>query len=137
MKVLARPIKFEEVDAAGIVFFARFVAYAHEAMEDFFSDLDGGYATLILKRRVGLPAVNVAIDFKHPVRYGDTLLIETQVDRIGGRSAVFRYVMKLAATGAVCCELKHTVVTTNLDLLASTDMPADVRALLMAHLANS
>ena len=47
--VFERPIKFEDVDAAGIVFFARFVTYAHEAMEDFFSTLEGGYPRLIIE----------------------------------------------------------------------------------------
>ena len=43
MVSLERPIKFEDVDAASIVFFARFLNYAHEAMERFFAPLEGGY----------------------------------------------------------------------------------------------
>lgn len=45
MIALTRPIKFEDVDA--VVFFARYVTYAHEAMEHFFSAVDGGYPRLI------------------------------------------------------------------------------------------
>ena len=88
-----RPVKFEEVDAANIVFFARFVTYAHEAMEHFFGALRGGYAGLILERRVGFPAVHVEMAFTAPARYGDVLRIETRVARIGNRSAVFWYRM--------------------------------------------
>lgn len=134
MIALKRPIKFEDVDAAGIVFFARFVAYAHEAMEHFFGGVEGGYAGLITKRRVGLPAVKVGISFASPARYGDTLVIETRVLRVGNRSAVFRYTMINEATGALVCDLDHTVVTTDLKMLASCDMPDDVRAALLAHL---
>jgi len=128
-----RPIKFEEVDAANIVFFARFVTYAHEAMEHFFGGLEGGYAGLILERRVGLPAVHVEITFTAPARYGDVLRIETRVARLGNRSAVFGYRMLHAASGKLACELAHTVVTTDLRTLRSCDMPADVRALLAQH----
>ena len=134
MIVFERPIKFEEVDAANIVFFARFVTYAHESMEHFFSALPGGYAGLILERRVGFPAVHVEITFTAPARYGDVLRIETRVARLGNRSAVLWYRMHHAASGRLACELKHTVVTTDLGTLRSCDMPADVRALLAQHL---
>jgi len=128
-----RAVKFEEVDAANIVFFARFVTYAHEAMEHFFGGLDGGYAGLILTRRVGFPAVHVDIDFKAPARYGDVLRIETRVARLGTRSAVLWYRMH-HQDGRLACDLRHTVVTTDLRTLTSCDMPADVRALLSRHL---
>jgi len=132
--VYERAVKFEEVDAAGIVFFARFVTYAHEAMEHFFDPLDGGYAGLIMDRRIGLPAVHVEMSFSAPLRYGDRLRIETSVSKIGNRSAVLRYRMVRAADSALAADVKHTVVTTDLRLLSSCDMPADVRALLGAHL---
>jgi len=128
---LARPVKFEEVDAAGIVFFARFVNYAHEAMENFFSVVEGGYPGLITKRRIGFPAVKLTAGFHRPVRYGDELRIETTVARLGGRSLDFRYRMHLGAD--LAAELVHTVVVTDLDRMKSIDMPADVRAALEAH----
>ena len=135
MIVFDRSVKFEEVDAANIVFFARFVTYAHEAMEHFFGGLQGGYAGLILERRVGLPAVHVEIAFTAPARYGDKLRIETRIAKVGNRSAVLWYRMHHAsATGRLVCELKHTVVTTDLTTLTSCDMPPDVRALLLEHL---
>lgn len=133
MIVFRRPIKFEEVDAANIVFFARFATYAHEAMEDFFSPVEGGYAGLIVKRRVGLPAVHLETEFLAPLQYGDALRIETTVARLGKRSAVLHYRMFRESDGALACDVKHTVVTTDLVALKSIDMPADVRACFEAH----
>ncbi|WP_437816894.1 acyl-CoA thioesterase [Sorangium sp. So ce1078] len=134
MVSLERPIKFEDVDAANIVFFARFLNYAHEAMERFFAPLDGGYAGLILQRRIGLPAVRVEADYAAPARYGETLRIETSVVHLGRRSATLRYRMVRAHDGVLSAELRHTVVTTDLVQLASVPMPEDVRAVLSAHL---
>lgn len=128
-----RPVRFEEVDAAGIVFFGHFVSYAHEAMEAFFAGLEGGYANLIMKRKIGFPAVRLEIDYASPARYGDVLRIETRVARIGGRSAVLDYTMKQAEGGAVVCKMRHTIVTTDLTKMASCEMPADVRAILAAN----
>ena len=133
MIIFERHVKFEEVDAANIVFFARFVTYAHEAMEHFFAGLEGGYARLILERRIGLPAVHVEMAFTAPARYGDVLRIETRVARVGNKSAVLWYRMHHVDSGRLACELKHTVVTTDLRTLTSCEMPVDVRALLLQH----
>src|ERR671933_2857116 len=129
MVVFERPIQFDEVDAAGIVFFGRFVNYAHEAMSHFFGALEGGYAGVVMGRRIGFPAVHMEAEFSSPLRFGDVLTIETRVTRVGNRSAVFHYRMINAKTGAISAELTHTVVTSDLRELRSCDMPADVRAL--------
>jgi len=130
-----RPIRFEEVDAARILFFARFLNFAHEAMEHFFGGLEGGYAKLINVRQVGLPAVDVKMRFFAPVRYGDTLEIDTFTQKLGTRSAVLLYRMRRG--DAVAAEVEHTVVTTDLARMVSVDMPADVRDIFSEHLVKA
>jgi 4-hydroxybenzoyl-CoA thioesterase len=133
MVELERRVRFEEVDAAGIVFFGAFSGYAHEAMEGFFDQVEGGYAGLINRRRIGFPAVRLEVDFLAPLRYGDTLSIATSVARLGTRSATLAYEMRSARIE--CARIRHTVVITDLERMKSTDMPSDVRAVLEAHLA--
>jgi 4-hydroxybenzoyl-CoA thioesterase len=128
-----RAVRFEDVDAAGIVFFARFLGYAHEAMEAFFAAADGGYVGLITERRMGFPAVRVEVDFQAPLRYGDRLRIETVCERLGTRSATLRYRM-VRHDGVLAAAVRHTVVVTDLVTVKSCDMPADVRRVLEAHL---
>jgi 4-hydroxybenzoyl-CoA thioesterase len=127
-----RAVRFEEVDAAGIVYFAHIVSYAHEAMENLFGALDGGYAGLIMRRRTGLPAVRLVAEFHAPLRYGDRMRIETEVTRLGNRSVTFSHRIR-GGGGAVCAAISHTVVITDLDTLRSCAMPADIRALLEQH----
>jgi len=134
MMVYRRPVRFEEVDGANIVFFARYVHFAHEAMEHFFSPLEGGYPRLTMERKVGFPAVDLRSQWTAPMRYGDALRIETTVVRIGRRSYVLRYRMFRESDGALSCTIDHTVVTCDLVAMQSIDMPADVRAQIEAHL---
>jgi 4-hydroxybenzoyl-CoA thioesterase len=134
MIVFERAVKFEEVDAAGIVFFARFATYAHEAMENFFSQLEGGYVRLITERRLGLPAVKFASEFLSPLRYGDVVSIETTVEKLGRRSAVFLYEVKRKSDDVVAARMRHMVVFSDLDKMKSCDMPEDVRAAFEAHI---
>ncbi len=137
MVVVERPVRFQDVDPAGIVFFAHFATYAHEAMECFFDQVEGGYAGLIMRARVGFPAVRVETEHRAPLRYGEVVSIETTVARLGDRSAVFRYRFVRSggdAHGEEVARMLHTVVITDLTTMKSRPMPDDVRAALAAHL---
>ena len=134
MIAVERPVRFEEVDAAGIVFFGRFSSWVHEAMEHFFAPLEGGYANLIVGRKVGVPAVKLTFEFSRPARYGDAVVIEVRTKRLGNRSADLAYTIRDKASGEVVATCDHTIVSTDLVTMKSADMPDDVRAILQNHL---
>ncbi len=132
--LLERAVRFEEVDAAGIVFFARFFEYTHEAMERFFDGLGPqGYVDLIVRRRIGFPAVHVGADFRAPLRYGDVAQIATTVTKVGASSCTFRYAITRASDGADVATVESVVVSTALDTVTKIPLPEDVRALLARH----
>jgi 4-hydroxybenzoyl-CoA thioesterase len=132
--VYERPVKFEEVDAAGIAFFARFFNWCHEAMERFFDQLpSGSYVNLIMKRRIGFPAIHLVADWKAPLRYGDVARIETSVVKVGTTSATFRYVLTRVSDGVMAATIEHTTVATDLDTMTKRALPDDCRKLLEAH----
>lgn len=133
MIVYDRPVRFEDVDAAGIVFFARFFGYTHEAMEALFSDLPNGYAGLVVDRKVGFPAVHVDADFKSPLRYGDTARIAVDVTRVGTKSATLRFTLRKASDDTHCATITHTCAVSDLVKLKAIPIPADIRAVLDAH----
>lgn len=127
-------VRFEEVDAARIVFFGRFPYWCHEAMERFFDPMPGGYPDLILRRRVGFPAVHMDADWTSPLRYGDIAQIETSISKIGTTSATFQFVFTNKATGAHVATFHHVIACVDLDKMTKQPLPADVRALFQAHL---
>jgi 4-hydroxybenzoyl-CoA thioesterase len=130
-----RAVRFEEVDAAGILFFARYLGFCHDAMERFFDGVPGGYVDLITRRKIGFPAVHVDGDFTAPLRYGDVARISVSVARIGGSSATLSYAMKRAHDDVEAATIKHVVVATDLSTMTKLSLPADVRAHLEAHVA--
>lgn len=129
-----RAVRFEEVDAAGIAFFARFFNWCHEAMERFFDGVPGGYVELITRRRVGFPAVHLTADWRAPLRYGDVARIQTSVTKIGTTSATFRYVLTRMSDGVHVATIEHVTVATDLDSMTKRTLPDDCRALLERHL---
>jgi 4-hydroxybenzoyl-CoA thioesterase len=130
-----RPVRFEDVDAAGIVFFARIFSYCHEAMEALFAPLDGGYVRLITERKIGLPAVRVEADFRAPLRYGDAVAIDVTVPHVGTTSCTLAYDLSRARDGAEVATVKHVCVVSDLTRLVKVAIPDDVRAILDANRA--
>jgi 4-hydroxybenzoyl-CoA thioesterase len=133
--VHARAVRFEEVDAAGILFFAHFFAICHDAMERLFDGVPGGYVDLITNRKIGFPAVHVSADFKAPLRYGDVALVETSVTRVGDTSCTFRYVLRREGDQTPVATIEHVTVATSLAAMTKVSLPDDVRVVLQSHLA--
>jgi 4-hydroxybenzoyl-CoA thioesterase len=132
--VYERGVRFDEVDAAQILFFARFFNYCHEAMETFFSQLPGGYVALINERKIGLPAVHVEGDFKSPLRFGDIVRIDVTLTRVGRSSCSFRHAMSHKATGAAVALVHHICAAVELATLKPIAIPGDMRTLLERYL---
>ncbi|HUL31325.1 MAG TPA: thioesterase family protein [Thermodesulfobacteriota bacterium] len=83
---------FGDIDNAGIVYYPRFLHYFHLAMEEFFSSEMGvDYANVLHQRKLSLPTVHVAADFRRRMRYGDQIHIEVRVIHIGQTSITWGY----------------------------------------------
>lgn len=126
-------VRFEEVDAAGIAYFARFFTWCHDAMEAMLAPLEHGYVELVTKRRLGMPAVHVEADFASPLRFGDEVRIATVVERLGTSSVSLRFRLERPSDGGHVATIRHVVALTDLDALRSRPLTADLRALLERH----
>ena len=123
------PVRFGDVDHAGIVFYPKFFIYFHEAFERFFDDAHLHYYKLIDERHIGFPTVHIEIDYKAPLKYGDSLDLEVSVPKIGRRSATFRYAGFRHRDGQHAVSAEITTACVDMDRFAAIEIPADLRAL--------
>jgi len=128
-------VRFEEIDAAGIAYFARFFTWCHDAMEAMLAPIDGGYVGLVRDRKMGLPAVHIEADFEAPVRYGDGVRIAVTVERVGRSSIGLRFDLSRLPDGEKIATVRHVVAHTDMTALHSRPVPDDVRAILERHTA--
>ena len=70
-------VRFGEVDSMGIVWHGNYVKYIEEGRESFGKKYGISYLD-IYANNVMAPVVNMNIDFKRQVQYGDILIIETE-----------------------------------------------------------
>ena len=132
----ATPVRFADVDHAGIVYYPRYFHLFHVAFEELWRARLGprAYVELLDRDRVGFPAVRAECEFKAPLAFGDTAEIELGVARLGGKSITFRYRVFRAADGerARTLSAEGLVVTAVVDLakFVAVAVPARVTALL-------
>lgn len=78
------PVRFQHVDAAGVVFFARFFEYVHEAYEGFLSSIGSPLAQVLKQQSWAAPLKHVEADYFRPLRLGDELLVQLVAAEVDG-----------------------------------------------------
>ena len=124
------PVRFADVDHAGIVYYPRFFHYFHVAFEELWRTRMGAHAyrDLLDKERVGFPAVRSECDFHAPLRFGDTAEIELTIPRLGDKSIEFRY--RVTKDTALCAEGRVTCAVVDLAKFRAIPVPEAIRSLL-------
>lgn len=69
-------VRFQDVDAAGIVFFARFFDYVHEVYEGFLSSVGLPLPQVLRDKSWAAPLRHAEADYLRPAKFGDVLLVE-------------------------------------------------------------
>ncbi|ACY14737.1 acyl-CoA thioesterase [Haliangium ochraceum] len=139
------PVRFDDVDHAGIVYYPRFFHFFHIAFEEFFRERMGArsYVALLDQRRIGFPAVSASCDYRAPLRFGDTMAIEMTAMRLGARSITCRYRVSRApdaeggdgeggGEAVLAAEGQITSAVVDLEAFRATSLPDDLRALFAA-----
>lgn len=123
-------VRIDEVDAAGIVFFARYFGWCHEAMASMLEPIDGGYAGLLKIHGVGLPTVHVEADYFAPLRFGDTAVISVAVDAVGTSSCALAFRVDREDDATRVASIRHVVVLVDVRAMRPLPFPGELRALL-------
>ena len=126
------PVRFADVDHAGIVYYPRFSHLFHIAFEELWRARIGplAYRELIDRERLGFPAVRAECDFKAPLRFGDTAEIELSVSRLGTTSITFRYRVHRAEPPTLCAEGLVVCAVVDLTRFVPIVVPDKVMAML-------
>ena len=134
--VYQTPVRFADVDHAGIVYYPRFFHLFHLAFEELWRARMGprAYSELLDRERVGFPAVRAECDFRAPLVFGDTAEIEVTVPRLGTKSITFRYQIYRAADDArprtLCAEGQVVCAVVDLAKFVAIAVPQRVIAML-------
>ncbi len=88
--------RFQDIDAAGILFFGRNFDYFHDAYVAFLDSLGLPLDASLQTADFLLPLVHTNADFVQPMRFGERGEIELSLKRLGASSYTIGYVLKAA-----------------------------------------
>jgi 4-hydroxybenzoyl-CoA thioesterase len=118
------PVRFGEIDHAGVVYYPRFFHFFHQAFEEWFAQALGvSYPDLVTKDNIGFPSVRIETEFLKPLRYGDRMRIEIEVVDIGRSSLTLRYTLVRLPDGETSALATITTVAIDNDSFAAVPIP--------------
>lgn len=97
-------VRFSEVDSMRIVWHGNYLKYFEDGRESFGLKYSLGYLD-VYKHNVMIPIVKINCDYKRPLEYGDTAIVETRFIPTEAAKIVFDYTIyrqkdhEVAATG--------------------------------------
>jgi acyl-CoA thioester hydrolase len=98
-------VRFGEVDSMAIVWHGNYIKYFEDGRESFGARYNLGYLD-VRRHNIMIPIVKISCDYKRPLVYGDTAIIETRFINSDAAKILFEYSvyrksdLELMATGS-------------------------------------
>ncbi|AUX22227.1 thioesterase [Sorangium cellulosum] len=99
LAVERRSVRFQDVDAAGIVFYPRVLEYFSDAYMTALKERGVDLPGLIAGGGVKLPLVHAEADYLLPLRFGDAVEVEVLAPKLGDTSFTVGY--RVTAAGGI------------------------------------
>ncbi len=127
-------IYFEDTDAGGVVYHARYLHFFERARTEYLRHLDFSQQRLIDEFDLAFVVKKMDIDFIFPARLDDALEVETEITEIRGASIFFN--QRLVRDETVLCTATVIIACVNLSKMKPVPLPATIKdALLNSHFA--
>ncbi len=110
-------VRFNDSDMLGHLNNTAYALYVEQARVDFFRSLGLKKITLIL--------AHISLDFRKQVTFGDSIYVETSVEKIGNSSITL--LQAIYANGEVAAETTSVVVLFDYDAQKSKAIPSELR----------
>jgi YbgC/YbaW family acyl-CoA thioester hydrolase len=122
-----RTVAFQDVDAAGIVFFARIFEYAHDAYVELLAEAGHALAAVLAAGSWAAPIRHAEADYLHPLRFGDELEVAIVRANLGPTELCVgtRIAVGTAGQPAALVQTVHTFV--DRQSFQRTEIPVQLR----------
>ncbi|MCW6051665.1 acyl-CoA thioesterase [Lyngbya sp. CCAP 1446/10] len=108
-----RTVRFQDTDAAGVVYFANVLAMCHEAYEASLAASGINLKEFFSNPQAALPVIHATVDFYRPMFAGDRLTIQLTPKQIAGDEFEIAYQVfsgEVAGRSAAKALTKHVCI---------------------------
>jgi 1,4-dihydroxy-2-naphthoyl-CoA hydrolase len=126
---MPRAVRFQDVDAAGVIFFPRVLEYFHDAYLALLEARGFGLPRALRESPYGFPIAHAEADYLRPLTFGDAVTVEVVGARLGETSLSVGYRIRRATDDRALCALGQTVhVTIDRRTFRPCAVPEELRA---------
>jgi 1,4-dihydroxy-2-naphthoyl-CoA hydrolase len=124
-----RTVHFPDTDAAGVVFFANYLAICHEAYEEALGAAGLDVADFFSASGTVVPIAKSTADYLRPLRVGDRLRITVRPEPLTENSFALNYeITKLGPVEKLAARVRTEHVSTSPQLRARVPLPPALAA---------
>ncbi len=102
-------VRFSEVDSMQIVWHGNYVKFMEDGREAFGVEYNLGYYD-VYNNGYLVPIVNVNLDYKHQVKYGDELLVQTIYKNVEAAKICFDYIIRRVSDNVIVAKASSVQV---------------------------
>ncbi|MCK3654313.1 tol-pal system-associated acyl-CoA thioesterase [Pasteurellaceae bacterium Macca] len=117
-------VYYEDTDAGGVVYHARYLHFFERARTEFLRQLNFSQQQLFAEN-LAFVVKKMEIDYQIPARLDDFLSVETQIVELRGAKMVFQ--QRLWRDEVCLCEAKVLVVSVNLAKMKPVAIPRSIQ----------
>jgi len=102
--------RYSETDAMGVIYHANYIIWFEQGRTDLINKIGLDYAELE-ERGFMSPVLDVHVSYKRPIRYGEQVLIKTNIKEHSAVKTTYEYeILNEANEVCVTGESSHTIV---------------------------
>jgi acyl-CoA thioester hydrolase len=105
MKEFVWPVRvyYEDTDSGGVVYYANYLRFMERARTEWLRSLGFEQDRLLEQEGVLFAVRRAALDFRHPARFNDELLVSVRIEKQGRASLTFEQTVKRSRDGELLC----------------------------------
>ena len=115
-------VRFSEVDTLGIVWHGHYLKFFEDGREAFGKQYGLSYLDVYNKQFL-TPIVNISVDYKKTVKYGDSVIIETTLINTRAAKIIFHYKIFRVSDGELVATGQSTQVFVNMEHVLFITIP--------------
>lgn len=119
-------VYYEDTDAGGVVYHARYLHFYERARTEFLRSLNFSQQALLNERQLAFVVKSMSIDYNVPAKLDDLLTVMTQVTEIKGATILFTQLLQRAETVLSTATVK--VACVDLSKMKPVALPKEVKA---------
>lgn len=115
-------VRFHEVDSMRVVWHGNYVKYLEDGREDFGSKFGIHYLDF-LREEIMVPLVNIELDYKKPLKYGEKAIVETKFINCEAAKLMFEYTVFRASDMEIVATAKSIQVFLSMQMELMLTLP--------------